>query len=500
MVIYMRDKIATQNRFNNSKKLVNQSPSLLFNLCKVVTVTLFTGCISSVFASDFYTIIGPDGRPMVVQRELPQAQKKAEKKVTKLDLAVVKPITEREPQSVIQKVEENRVSTPSTNLQRQEVKPQLNVALTPQVALENKLENKLDKKAVDTQISITPHADKTSVIQHKVLQQPSIQTSALQQSTTPIQKGVENASIAVNPTEPKENKNKAEDSKAFSSTQRKSAIAQSRSLESPFSVLDGFIQPKNDIDTVRKVEQQPSKVKPQPTKAQQNSAITVLDGVQYVDHEYLEDKEFNLEGRKRFYVMPEEGGGRVFGTVEREKGVTKSMFERFMNKGDVPEKNQTITLASDYFRLDKNQVESSLEQRCFTGKKVEKAKILGAKKVDIGIWPTEPLEDKFSYEIVKLDKKVEHLQLTSYASSQSDPTYYWPFVVFLDEQGCVLEGVSGFKNESLNQTNFQHSALVGILKIPNKTGYLFMTPLAESIDVQNIKLSNQGQLKLSVLK
>src|SRR5699024_2415231 len=33
--------------------------------------------------------------------------------------------------------------------------------------------------------------------------------------------------------------------------------------------------------------------------------FVMVDGEKYIKNEYLEDKEFNLEGKKRFYAMPE---------------------------------------------------------------------------------------------------------------------------------------------------------------------------------------------------
>ncbi|WP_049066278.1 putative pilus assembly protein FilE, partial [Acinetobacter seifertii] len=52
------------------------------------------------------------------------------------------------------------------------------------------------------------------------------------------------------------------------------------------------------------------------------SKFTTVDGVEYVNNEYLEDQEFNLEGKKRFYVMPDGLGRTEF--IERKKGVSKS--------------------------------------------------------------------------------------------------------------------------------------------------------------------------------
>ena len=44
------------------------------------------------------------------------------------------------------------------------------------------------------------------------------------------------------------------------------------------------------------------------------------------------------------------------------------------------------------------------------------------------------------------------------------------------------------------------SALEGVLKKPPNAVYLFMTPLLEAVDVQDVQLTNKGQIKLSVLR
>ena len=126
--------------------------------------------------------------------------------------------------------------------------------------------------------------------------------------------------------------------------------------------------------------------------------------------------------------------------------------------------------------------------------------ILDLKNKDVGFWPVAPIKDDFTYEVVKLDQQVENVLLTSYASSQKSPSYYWPLVVFLDQQGCVVEGVSGFKNQNIDESNTQHAAMEGILKKPETASYIFMTPLSEAVDAENIQLTNQGQIKLSVIR
>ena len=231
-----------------------------------------------------------------------------------------------------------------------------------------------------------------------------------------------------------------------------------------------------------------------------NKHFTVIDGEKYVNNEYLEDQEFNLDGKKRFYMTPEVGAvhGR-YETIERQKGLSASLLDRI--RGDSkPVEKKAIVLAPTYYRLPQNEVVQNLEKSCFTGKKVLKAKKLSIKNQELGIWPTAPIKENFAYEVVELDPQVQNILLTSYASSSKVPSYYWPLVVFLDQQGCVIEGVSGFKNEEMQDNNLQFSAMEGVLRKPEKAVYMFLTPLSSAIDVENKQLTNHGQIKLSVIQ
>ena len=46
----------------------------------------------------------------------------------------------------------------------------------------------------------------------------------------------------------------------------------------------------------------------------------------------------------------------------------------------------------------------------------------------------------------------------------------------------------------------QHAAMEGILKKPETASYMFMTPLSAAVDAENMQLTNQGQIKLSVIR
>ncbi|MFW2125014.1 putative pilus assembly protein FilE, partial [Acinetobacter ursingii] len=90
--------------------------------------------------------------------------------------------------------------------------------------------------------------------------------------------------------------------------------------------------------------------------------FTSIDGVSYVNNEYLEGQEFNLEGKKRFYTMPD-GSGRLE-TIERKKGVSRSMIDRIMSRPI--ESSKAITLSTNYVRLTPEDLALAFEEdRCF---------------------------------------------------------------------------------------------------------------------------------------
>lgn len=229
-----------------------------------------------------------------------------------------------------------------------------------------------------------------------------------------------------------------------------------------------------------------------------SSAFIQVDGIEYVNNEYLEDQEFNLEGKKRFYTMPD-GTGRLE-TIERKKGVSRSILDKILNKSN--QSLNSITLSNNYVRLSAQDLSLAFENdRCFleSYSKNKTIKSLAPEK-EIGLWPRKPIKEKFEYELVKLDQNIQYMQLDSYASNTDKPTYYWPLVIFLDKSGCILEGVSGFKNQKIPATLLQHAALQGVIKIPPKSYYMMMTPLASAVDVPEQELSNQGQIKIAALQ
>lgn len=410
-------------------------------------ICLAMSIVPITYAANFYTIIGPDGRPIVVQKPIE---------------------TEKKEKVKAQSEQKNNATTPEIAVK---VQPQVTspiVAAKPmeqQKALESVSENtskniKPSDQNVDIGVPVT-------TVKKQEQQRPvEIETHQI----------APKAQIQVQP----------QAQKILEATKEKSE-SEAASVLVPKQIVQ---QGAKTTDDIQKVEE----------TAKTNQNITEIDGVKYVNNEYLEDREFNLEGKKRFYVMPETGamaGGR-FETVERQKGLSKSLLDRI--RQPKPVANKAIALATTYYRLPKEEVVQTLEQACFTGKKIEKAKTMSMKNQEVSFFPVAPIKENFAYEVVKLEPEIQNILFASFASSQKKPSYYWPLAVFLDEKGCVVEGVSGFKNEEQNESATHYASLEGVLKKPDSARYLFMTPLSEAIDIQNHELTNQGQIKLSVIQ
>ena len=404
-------------------------------------VFLAMSCISVTYAANFYTIIGPDGRPMVVQKPNEsekktsiQVQPQVEKKLSaQIQIQSVTPIVPPKP-IVAQSEKQKNVELPLTNTVK-------NVDADEQPddsTINSRLDNGYTAKILEVERDAKAK-QKHAEAKHKNAESIVLPNSSVTQMNTQPQ----------------------------ILTEKKVEIVQDNKTN---------VAPKGDVN------------------------ITEIDGVQYVNNEYLEDREFNLEGKKRFYVMPETGamaGGR-FETVERQKGLSQSLLDKIRQRK--PTEHKAIALSTTYYRLPKDEVIQTLEQSCFSGKKIDKAKTISLKNQEVSFFPVAPIKENFAYEVVKLDSNIENILFSSYASSKKKPSYYWPLVVFLDEKGCVVEGVSGFKNDEQGESATQYASLEGILKKPNSAHYLFMTPLSEAIDIQDRELTNQGQIKLSVIQ
>ncbi|MGA9697815.1 MAG: putative pilus assembly protein FilE [Acinetobacter sp.] len=377
-------------------------------------------CVAQVsfsYAGEFYTIIGPDGRPMIVQQPIQSKPKVAEA------LKVQQPLT-----TIQNNVQET---------QTQKTVTEIKLSKPAQLPVEN------------GSISAVTKKNNSALVNKKEHKYPLVQVES---------KNVEQVKYVSN-AQPKL---KNEETKVHLS------------------------------DTLVKQEESES-----------TDTFTMISGEKYIKNEYLENKEFNLEGKKRFYAMPEgiidiKHGTTRLQTVEREKGVSKSLLQSIFKKNQ-KQNTGPITLSSTYYRVSQADAIKSLGQQCIKDKKIRNAKTLSLDK-DLNIWPRAPLKEQFDFEIVKVSNAIQNIQISSYASRQQNPTFYWPFVVFLDSSGCVLEGTGGFKNNENVQSFTTYQKIEGIVHIPAQSQYILLTPLASAIDLENKALTNQGQLKLIAIR
>ncbi|MDM1273488.1 putative pilus assembly protein FilE [Acinetobacter indicus] len=402
-------------------------------ICLSSLWALSLGSASVSYANEFYTIIGPDGRPMVVQLK-----------------AETRPAAKKEAVPVNKTQAQSRASSALNPAQPQAQIPVSEPVRAPAVA-------------VVPIVSTVPTQPVTTVKLTESIPQKTPDTAVVEQPVvTPV----------------------------VSATTKPVSASSSPTITS--------VIPQTESQKVLKTVQAD-----QPDRTS-SSGFTEMEGEQYVNNEYLEHSEFNLEGKKRFYMMPEGvvdsklgGGATRVQVVEREKGVGQSVLDRLFKKRQ-PESVKPMVLSSTYYRIAQADAISSLGQSCFNNKKIKHAKTLAVQK-DVNLWPRAPLTDEFDYEVVKLEGDLRHLQVNSYASKTRQPTFYWPFAVFLDAQGCVIEGAGGYKSQDTQSTLLQHEQVEGVIQLPAQTRYLLLTPLASAIDMENRQLSNQGQLKIIAL-
>ena len=399
------------------QKIMKKGPKLAILM---LTIACVSG--SNSYADGFYTIIGPDGRPMIVPT-----------RNVKQDVAVKKQINK----SVSS---QNKVKDIDTT--------------QPSPSAETNLST--IKQPKSPQVYVEPPSSKIDNMRSKPLE-----TSNQIERVNPVVQQKHTLPSTVEKTEVKASVVQEQKSSSMTDTANP-AVVQDKSI----------------------------------SKEKSLSAFEKIDGIEYVNSDYLEDQEFNLDGKKRFYMMPD-GSGRLE-TIERKKGVSRSVLDKLLNRS--VQSAEPIVLSENYIRLSTQDLALAFEdEQCFLNGYSKSIKTVAYQK-DIGLWPRKPLKEKFEYDLVKLDRSIQYLQIDSYAVSNQKPLYYWPLVVFLDEKGCIKEGVSGFKSGTTNANFLQHAAIYGVVKVPTDAHYVMMTPLASAVDVPEYELSNQGQIKISVIQ
>lgn len=253
-------------------------------------------------------------------------------------------------------------------------------------------------------------------------------------------------------------------------------------------------QPKVKLDSTlpsSAPKQSDSRPVPSLRKSQREMPPTNrLDGQDYIESEYLEQRQFNLTDRKRFYSVPDGTGQQL--TFERDNSqLVRNMQPPVVNVAP-------MTLSERYRIISASEVGRLLGQACIDPKMLRRARTFQAD--EISLWPQPALsQQQIAFDIARLPSQLSGLRFLSFASRERNPTYYWPLAAFLNERGCVIEGASQFYQDNLPATSLQHAGLRGTLRVPAGSRFLLITPLAESPDLTQVRLTNRGALRLVAL-
>lgn len=426
---------------------------------KRYAIAIFPLMVSSsmVFAerAGFYTIIGPDGRVMVIDRNAAASTKPA------------KDTKDSAQGEVVQKTAP-LLATPVEPTSLQQPKPVANVSQQQQsgMAAAKPIAQPDTQSKLPVVVS-SPKDDTTFKDGGKL---PAAKSQTVKQAVA------SHPALPVAPAIP-------------SVSQPNAGIGIAAAKQSAASPSPGSNQPAS----VTAVQAAPPTVKNTDAQAlQQQGPVTTIDGVQYIQSEYLEQKEFNLDGKKRFYSLPDGLGGKQ--VLQREKGVDMNVF-----KGPQVELPKVVTLSKDYQRIDAKQVVDLIGTSCFSEKQLEKAKPL-KEKATLDFWPRPSFEPRFDFVVARFESDISDIELTSYATTMRNPLFYWPLPIFLDKNACVLEGVNAFYQRTLDATAMQHQAVQGFLHVPPGAKYLLLTPLEVAADLSQMKLTNKGQVRLTPIR
>ena len=469
-------------KHNNKNQLFAWVSSSTWVLCGMLALPAHAG--------EFYTIIGPDGRPMVIPRA-PSETKQVETK------------TQLEPQQV-EKIESGlrqTQQTPSIQTAVPVAKAQISQAQTAATVKEETATKPMPpsvkgKPSIFVQQSEVIENVPAKTVAHPAKLKTQVESSVAV-SVQPVETPKQASPVLVTNMSPQEVSSSAPAKDPALSNKNTQTTTTAKQVDRALHKIEA----NTAIEKATRLTSPPTAV-PVSSKSTSDGFLEI-NGDRYVKNEYLEGQEFNLENKKRFYVMPEgvvdkELGAPRLQVVEREKGVNQGVLDRLF-KSTQPTENIVITLSTQYYPIAKDQVVQSLGQACYSDKKIKKAKTLKAQQ-DVNVWPRQPLKDQFDYEVVAVQAGIKNVQLSSYASSQDQPSFYWPFVAFLDESGCVIEGVTGFKNQNREENKYRYAVIDGMLQLPTQTRYILMTPLLSAVDVEDQILSNQGQIKLTAIR
>ena len=218
-----------------------------------------------------------------------------------------------------------------------------------------------------------------------------------------------------------------------------------------------------------------------------NAAFRQLDDDVYVDSEYLEQKSYNLEDKKRVYYVPNGGFGQQIVESDDGEPITPVISQ-------TKEQKRQATYSASYQTLSPEWLEANglpLKKFCNNTKKLKK-QARAFKDVN-ALWLGS--DDKIASDVDRilvlpqLTVSEQNLRISSFATTNKKPKFYVPIVTFLDAQGCMVSGAWQYWSQAYPATENQFSAVEGLLRLPVGTQYIVfsrpMTTVAVDLPLQN---------------
>lgn len=217
-----------------------------------------------------------------------------------------------------------------------------------------------------------------------------------------------------------------------------------------------------------------------------------LDGEEYMDAEVLEQNKANQKPKTRFYYVPTGALGEK--VVESEAGIAVAPTSMLIE----PVKPM-LKFSPDYQVLDKDWLlskQTDLQQYCQHHQKLKPARLVkksNALWIDAAEFISNQPDKILLLEQTLLTSTT--IRLSSFANSYKTPKFYLPMMIFLNEQGCVLEGAWQYWSQAKAANDNQYSAVEGLLALPVGSKYIVLYPPDKTLKA-TLPLQNYGALLL----
>ena len=230
---------------------------------------------------------------------------------------------------------------------------------------------------------------------------------------------------------------------------------------------------KSDVPTSEKKTETTNdkKVIVQP-KTGKSDAFRSLDDDVYVDSEYLEQKNFNLEDKKRFYYVPNGALGQQ--VIESDNNTPSASSSSLI----MAKKNRREAFYSDSYQvIDEKLIDIQapvIISFCQQNDKLKKY-LRPFKEINpLWLGTDGAIHEDIDRALVLPQSNLaeKKLRISSFATTNKKPKFYVPIVSFLDAQGCFLSGAWQYWSRAYPATEHQFASVEGLLAMPKNTKYI----------------------------